>query len=106
MGGALSVRYSAPALAEIDEIFEFIARDNAAAASDVLMAIANAIALVRLYPHKSRRTRQRGMRALPLSRYPYIIFFKIRRGELEVLHVLHGAHRHPGFQEVASAYAG
>jgi plasmid stabilization system protein ParE len=105
MAGSLSVRYSAPALIEIDEIYNYIAKDNPLAAADVLAAIRESVDLLSRYPRKSRRTPRRGMRALPLSQYPYIIFFRLRRGELEVLHVLHGARRHPGFQETQHEFA-
>lgn len=106
MTGPLAIFYSVPARADIDEIYRYIAKENPQAARDVVSAIEEAVLVLGRYPRKSRRTRRRGMRALPLSRYPYIIFFKIRRGELEVLHVLHGARRHPGFQEEAEAFAG
>lgn len=105
MARPFSVRYAAPAIAEIDVIYEYIARDNPLAAANVLDAIADAIALVREYPYKSRRTGRRSMRAVVLGQYPYIVFFKIRRGELEILHVLHAAQRHPAFQEPAFAFA-
>ena len=104
MGLPLSISYAVPARAVIDDIYRYIAKDNPCAAREVAAAIEEAVELLSQYPHKSRRTRPRGMRALPLSQYPYIIFFKIRRGELEVLHVLHGARRHPGFQEAAAAF--
>jgi toxin ParE1/3/4 len=104
MAGPRPVRYSAPALSEIDAIFDYIAKDNPSAAADVLAAIAEAVELLALYPRKSRRTQQRGLRAIPLSGYPYIVFFKIKRGELEVVHVLHGARRHPGFQEELAGF--
>lgn len=105
MGLPLSIFYAVPARADINDIYRYIAKDNPRAARDVVAAIEEAVELLSQYPYKSRKTRQRGMRAMPLSQYPYIIFFKIRRGELEVLHVLHGARRHPGFQEAASEFA-
>jgi plasmid stabilization system protein ParE len=105
MGLPLSISYAVPARADIDDLYRTIAKDNLRAAREVVAAIEAAVELLSQYPYKSRRTRQCGMRALPLSRYPYIVFFKIRRGELEVLHVLHGARRHPGFQEEAAAFA-
>ncbi|MDE2183340.1 MAG: type II toxin-antitoxin system RelE/ParE family toxin [Alphaproteobacteria bacterium] len=86
-------------LLEIDEIYRYIAKDNPLAASDVLVAIRGAVEFLSHYPRKLRNTHRRGLRALPPSAYPYIIFYGIRRGDVEVVHVLHGARRHPGFQE-------
>lgn len=105
MNRPLSIIYAIPARADIDVIYRYIAEDNPAAARDVVAAIEDAVVLLSEYPHKSRRTHRRGMRALAMSDYPYIIFFKITRGELEVLHVLHGARRHPGFQEETLEFA-
>jgi len=57
MIGSLFVNYSSPALSEIDEIYEYIAKDNPQAAADILAAINEAIELLRRYPYKSRKTR-------------------------------------------------
>ena len=101
----LAIIYAIPARADIASIYRFIAEDNPVAAQAVVAAIHQAMVLPSQFPLKSRRTHQRGVRALPLSDYPYIVFFKLRRQKIEVLHVLHGACRHPGFQEEAVAYA-
>lgn len=106
MTGLLCVRYSAPALVEIEEIYRYIARDNPLAAAGVLAAISESVDLLSRYPRKSRRSRLRGLRALPLSGYPYIVFYRIKGRELEILHVLHGARRHPGFQDDRPEFAG
>lgn len=73
----LRVRYAARALRDIRDIRDFIARDNVAAASSVVEAITTAIALASLFPQKSRKVRGQKMRALTLSRYPYIVFYRI-----------------------------
>ncbi len=101
MGLPLSITYAVPARADIDGIYRYITQDNPRAARDVVVAIEEAVVVLSQYPRKSRPTRQRGMRALILGHYPYIVFFKLRRGELEVVHVLHAARRHPGFQDEA-----
>lgn len=100
----LSVRYAPAALAEIDGIYDYIARDNPSAAAKVLTEVRDAVLLLSTFPEKARKMRRRGMFALPLSRYPYIIFFRILRDELEILHIRHGARRHPGFQEDAAEF--
>lgn len=105
VGGAFSVEYTGPARADIDAIYHYIAIDNPRAASAVVAAIHQTVEILRQFPEKSRHTRQRRLRAVPLSRYPYIVFFKIRQDKIFVVHVLHGARRHPGFQEEAAAFA-
>lgn len=101
----LRIYYTDEARSDISNIGAFIAQDNPIAAAKVLVAVEEAVELLSQFPSKSRKARQRALHALPLSRYPYIIFFKIRPGVLEVLHVFHGARRHPGFQEAAVEFA-
>lgn len=101
---SLPVRYAPAALAEIDGIYDYIARDNPSAAAKVLSEIRDAILLLSAFPEKARKMRRRGMFALPLSRYPYIVFFRVSRDEIEILHVRHGARRHPGFMEEAATF--
>ncbi len=103
-GRPIPVCYTAPARSDIDGIYRYIATDNRLAALAVVAAIKEAVLLLSHFPEKSRKTRQRGLRALPLSQYPYIIFCRIRSDELPIVHVLHGARRHPGFPEEAAAF--
>lgn len=97
----LSVRFTAEARSDIAAIHDRIAGDDPAAADAVTFAIDDAVERLRFFPFKARKTKRRSVRALPLSRYPYLVFYKIARGELIVLYVHHGARRHPGFQERA-----
>ena len=101
----LQVSYAAEALCDLEDIYTFIARDNPFAAARVIASITDALALASPFPLKSRKTRRAGVRALPLSRYPYIVFFRIEGDELRVLHFRHGARRHPGFSEDAVEFA-
>jgi Plasmid stabilization system protein len=99
MAGLLAARYTISAFDDISEIYRYIACDDPGAAADVLAAIGQAVELLRLFPLKSRATQRRGVRALPLSHYPYIIFFRVKGRDLEILHILHGARRHPQLAE-------
>jgi addiction module RelE/StbE family toxin len=99
------VRYADSALKDLSDIHAYIARENVLAASRVVDAIIEAISLLSLFPQKSRRVRGRAVRALPLSRYPYVIFYCIQGKELRITHIAHGARRHPGFQEEAAEFS-
>lgn len=101
----MRVRYTDTALSDLRDIQTYISQNDPAAALKVGAAIESAVLLLCLFPQKSRRIRWRGERALPLSRYPFIIFFRIKGDELEILRIRHGARRHPGFQEAAAEFA-
>jgi toxin ParE1/3/4 len=100
----LRVRYSDTALSDLRDIHTYLSQHDPAAARKIGAAIENAVLLLSLFPQKSRRIRRGGERALPLSRYPFIIFFRIKGDELEILRIRHGARRHPGFQEAAAEF--
>jgi plasmid stabilization system protein ParE len=69
-------------------------------------SIKSEIELLGYFPWHGRETDQPGVMARTLSRYPYIVFYRveIERDTLVVLHVLHGARRHPGFQDEAAEF--
>ncbi len=99
----LPVRYAVEARSELDAIFRYIAEQNPVAASDVVEAVTDAVRMIAEYPRMGRRTCEGGAKVVALSRYPYLIFFKARRDHVQILHIRHGARRHPGFQEEAAA---
>jgi len=101
----LRIEYSIEAREDLREIRDYIARDNPAAARKVLTTIEAEIELLSSFPWNSRTTDEEGVLARILSRYPYIVFYKIERDRLMVLHVLHGARRHLGFREEAAVFA-
>ena len=105
MSKPLRVPYTDGALVDINDIETFIARDNPIAAAKVLVAIESAVELLIQFPEKSRMTHRRGLRALALRHYPYIVFFRLKPKVLEVVHVLHSARRHPGFSDAAATFA-
>jgi|GEM_PF-282830 len=105
MSTSLRVRYTAKAFRDLEEINAYIALDNPGAAGKLLGAIEHGVGLLTLFPNKARRSSKNGVRALVLSRYPYIIFYRVVGRELVVTRVLHGARRHLGFREEAAVFA-
>lgn len=99
-----AIRYTTAAIGDLREIKDYLVQHDPGAARNVGEAIERAVLLLSLFPHKSRNVRRRDWHALPLSRYPYIVFFRIRRDEIEILHIRHAARRHPGFTEDARPY--
>ena len=101
----LPVQYAEIVFSEIESIIDYISQDNPPAARKVLIAIEDEIERLSYFPRSGRKTDEEGVMARTLSRYPYIVFYKIDGDLLVILHVLHGARRHPGFMEEAAAFA-
>ena len=91
----MRVSYSRRALAQLDEIFAYIAKDNAAAAAAVVNRIDALIALLGKYPTMGRATDKEGVRVMGVRRYPYLIFYKILPDgdEIRILRVRHTSRR-------------
>jgi toxin ParE1/3/4 len=89
----VKVTYSRRALVQLDRIFAYIAQNNAAAASEVVARIEAGAALIGEYPNIGRASDLPGIRLLPISRYPYLIFYTVLsdKGEVRILSVRHAA---------------
>jgi plasmid stabilization system protein ParE len=77
----MRVRYTDAAVAEIDDIFSYIAADSPRAAANVLAQFDKYRQIVRM---------------LPIRRYPqYLVFYAVEKNEVVILNVRPGARRRP-----------
>lgn len=87
----MNVRYSARARAQIEQIHDYIAKRNAAAARVVVTYIRRAVSLLASYPQLGRVTDEKNVRILVVPRFPYVVFFKANKKEILILTVMHAA---------------
>jgi toxin ParE1/3/4 len=88
------------ALAELDEILDYLAERSPLGAKHVEMRIRRAFERIADHPEAAERVEQRpGVRRLPLVRYPYVIYYEIGEDAVTVLRILHGARRQPWSEE-------
>jgi plasmid stabilization system protein ParE len=84
--------YTRGALADLDEILARLKSVNPLAAAAVERSIRATVARVEKWPRSARAVSQwkkGNVRAVPLVRYPYLIFYQIKNEWIEVLHVRH-----------------
>ena len=92
----MTVRFTPTALAEVEEIYSYIAADNPAAAASVRTQIEHTVTLIGSLPQMGRIKYRQVVRMLPVRRYPqYLIFYAIEANEVVILNVRHGARRNP-----------
>lgn len=91
----MRVRWTRGAIADLFEIGEFIARDNPTAASRVLQSIRDQVRSLENQPLIGRPGRIEGTRELVHPRYPYIVAYRIRDENAEILAVRHTSRRWP-----------
>jgi toxin ParE1/3/4 len=92
----MRVRWTAPALRDLEAIGDHIAgNDPAAAAARIVNRILDQADLLASYPHAGRTGRVPGTRELVIPNTPFILPYRVREEAVELLAVFHGAQQWP-----------
>lgn len=93
----MRLRWSKLAERDLDDIADYIGQDSPAAAARVVLELIDQ-AESRLAHNAAigRAGRVLGTRELVIGNLPYIIPYRVRDNELEILRVLHTSRRWPG----------
>jgi toxin ParE1/3/4 len=87
----VKVRYTLPALADLNAILDYIAARSPQGAKRVQARIQSIIDLLLLYAFVGARTDDPTMRRLPASPYPFLVFYEVTETEIIVHAVRHAA---------------
>lgn len=87
----MSVRYSRRALQDLEAIRRYISEDNLSAAWIVASFIRRTIRNLEHWPYQGRATDKENVRRLVVSTFPYVIFYRVRDGDVVILTVGHTA---------------
>jgi addiction module RelE/StbE family toxin len=91
----MKVRYTETALAELGDIFSYIAQHNRVAAAQVVARIDEAAARLARFPQMGTPKYRAGVRMIALRRYPFLIFYTVEADEVFILSVRHAARKRP-----------
>ena len=91
----MKIRWLRTALRNLDEQTAYIASDDPEAALRVVARVQDAIERLALYPSLGRPGRVPGTRELVVSGTPFVVPYRVRGEQVEILRVLHGAQRWP-----------
>jgi len=95
----LRIRWARPALADLEAIGDFIARDNPVAAKRLVVSLVASVDALRDHPNLGKPGRLTGTRELVIGGTPYVVPYRVLGDDVEVLAVFHGARRWPdGFE--------
>jgi toxin ParE1/3/4 len=89
----MKVRFRALALADLENIFQFLNERSPAGARNVLRAIHDAIGEITAHPFAAPRTSDPTLRVKILGRYRYKIFYEIDGETIDIIHIRHAARR-------------
>lgn len=91
----MPVRWLRLALADLDGIYRYIVQINPDAAGRMVNQIWNSGEALGHHPNMGRAGRVDGTRELVTKESNYIIPYRVMKGQVEILRVLHGAMRWP-----------
>jgi toxin ParE1/3/4 len=85
------LRYTLPALADLDEVLGYIAAQSPQGARNVHERIHAVIELLLRHPYIGTPTQAPTIRRITTPPYPYLIFYEVAADELIIHAVRHGA---------------
>jgi toxin ParE1/3/4 len=91
----VSVRYTRDALHDLDQISSYLAKRNIRAAAAILDAVETVVARLGRFPYSSQTTEMPGIRAAPVARFPYIVFYSVENGDVVIHYVRHASRMRP-----------
>lgn len=91
----MRIRWTTPAAKALLAIQDYIAREDPRAAFEVAQHIRIAVEKLRDHPRMGRDGRVRGTYELVIHRIPYIVPYRIRAKEIQILSVYHTSRKWP-----------
>lgn len=91
----MRIRWTDPALDDLEYAQAWITQDRPTAALDQVGKILRAASGLHDFPNIGRLGRRRGTRELVVPGSPFIVAYKVRRDVIEILRVFHGSRRWP-----------
>jgi len=89
----MRVRYTPRAFADREAIFDYIERRNPRAAREVKAYIERRVSALGDLPIRHPFVPKLRVHALWLGRYPYIVYYRVGKDEIAIVHIRHAARR-------------
>ena len=89
----MRLRFERGALADLDEIFAYVAADSRDAAARLVARIEEVAAKIAASPYIGEATRKFGFRRFPVG--SYLIVYEVAADEVIIHYVRHGARKRP-----------
>jgi len=92
----MQVRWSTPAVEDLEHICDWVARDSPAAARRIAQTIYDECTRLHDFPYIGRPSRRMaGRRELVFTPLPYIVVYQIQAQAVEISRIFHGAQDWP-----------
>ena len=95
----MRIVWTEPAARALESIQDYIAKDNRRAAWEVAQKVRQTVILPEDHPRLGREGRVRGTYELVIPALPYIVPYRVKGIEIQILTVFHAARKWPqGFE--------
>lgn len=91
----MRIRWLKPALRNLKEESDYIAQDDPQAAARIVLRIEESVAMLVDHPDLGRAGRVPGTRELVVPNTSYIVPYRVRAQQIDILRVFHGRRRWP-----------
>ena len=91
----MKVKWLRLALDDLDEIYDYISKDNPKASQKIIQTIYDNIIILKSHPEMGRPGRVLGTRELYISGTPFIIPYRIKDNHIEILRIFHTSRKWP-----------
>ena len=91
----LTVKWTRLALADLENAFEFISKNNDIAAASVVQLVTAHLTQLEQFPESGRTGRVKGTRELVVRATPFVIVYRVNATSLQILAILHSARKWP-----------
>jgi toxin ParE1/3/4 len=91
----MEVKWLRRALENLDQEAEYIAKDSPQTAAEFVRHLHASAALLADHPNMGRPGRITGTRELVVTRFPYILPYRVRSSAVEILRIFHTARKWP-----------
>ena len=91
----MQIRWTPAALRDLAAIRAYIATDDPRSAARQIARVLDAIGRLSGFPMSGRVGRRSGTRELVVARTPYIVAYRVRSDDIELLRILHGRQHWP-----------
>ncbi|MCZ6804980.1 MAG: type II toxin-antitoxin system RelE/ParE family toxin [Proteobacteria bacterium] len=91
----MRIVWTEPAAKALEQIQDYVAKDNPAAAYDVAMTIKAAVQNLDSHPRMGRIGRVANNYELVIPGLPYVVPYRIKTDEIHILSVFHTARKWP-----------
>jgi toxin ParE1/3/4 len=91
----MKIVWSRRAIRHLEQLRDYVAKDNPKAASHLALQIVEAVNLLSVQPNMGRPGRILGTRELVVPQTPYVIPYRVRGQQIELIAVFHSRQRWP-----------